>query len=496
MSEVYAFLKLQLLVTMFLTALLWTLYARSVRRDFFRWWALAWMSACGFLLLGIFSVRLAFASPLAKGVLILGATELAFLQVPWLMLGGWTLRSGNVEAKWARISTIGALAIGGLTYALSLAPDHAPETAFFLRSVPRTVAMAAAMLFCTAMFARYWWRRRSSAAAFSAVCCLLYGLNQAVYSVALTQRLLLGPAGVYHRLVDFRFIQYHEFVLLDVCYTAGLCLALLLLRFEEQRRLEQALLVSDRRASIMAVRNAELQLHVEERRRLGQRLIHAQEEERSRVARELHDNINQRLALLGIAIQQTRRAMPELTEAQRAQIDKLWHMSDDISHEVQALSHELHSAHLRHLGLAAAVCNATKEFERTHGIPVECWEVGVPDDLNPDVALALFRVVQEALHNAGKYSHATKIHVSIEGLPHALHLEVSDDGVGFDPQAVAGSGLGLTSMEERVRFIGAEFHLVSAPGAGTRIEVMVPLQAPRKTAKRQEPEAVGARAGA
>jgi signal transduction histidine kinase len=495
MSEVYAFLKLQLLFTAFLSALLWALYGRSVRRDFFRWWAWAWTCFGGFLLLAILSIRLAvWPAPVKLGLIFL-TTELAFVHVPLLMLGAWSLRSGEVETRWVRRCVIAALAAGGLTFAFSLTRSGSVETSFFLRSVPRTVALAAAMLFCATMFARYWWRRRSSAAAFSAVCCLLYGANQVFYSLSLSERLLLGTSSA-HRLFDLRFIQYHEFVLLDVCYTAGLCLAILLLRFEEQRRLEQALIVSDRRATSIAARNVELQEHVAERRRLGQRLIHAQEEERSRVARELHDNINQRLALLGIAIQQARRALPEPSDGPRTQLDKLWHMTDEISHEVQALSHELHSAHLRHLGLAAAVAHAAKEFEQNHEIPVECWAVGVPEDLSADVALALFRVVQEALHNAGKYSHATKLHVGIEGLPHALHLEVSDDGVGFDPQGITGDGLGLTSMEERVRFIGAEFHLVSAPGTGTRIEVMVPLAVPRKQAAREESPAVEAHAGA
>ena len=627
MSEVYDFLKLQLLFSAFLSALLWTLYGRSVRRDFFRWWAWAWTSFCGFLLLAILSIRFDGGWGALKFGLVLLTTELAFLQVPLLMLGAWALRSGKIETRWGRWFAGAALLAGALTFALSASRANSPETSFFLRSVPRTVALAAAMLFCAAMFARYWWRRRSSAAAFSAVCCLLYGVNQVFYSLSLSERLILGASSA-RRVFDLRFITYHEFVLLDVCYTAGLCLAILLLRFEEQRRLEQALIASDRRVQSMAARNAELQAHIQERRRihealteseakfrslaesaacaiwiwrddsflylnpqteamlgytrqelfamrvwtlihpdhrelvqerarrrldgdqsvpsryemkiltqagevlwldftarlmlyqgepailatafditerkkaedalrtLGRRLIHAQEEERSRVARELHDNINQRLALLGIAIQQARRALPELSDGQRGQIEKLWHMADEISKEVQALSHELHSAHLRHLGLAAAVANLAKEFQQNHDIAVECWTVDVPEDLNPEVALALFRVVQEALHNAGKYSHATRIHVGIEGLPHALHLEVSDDGVGFDPQKINGQGLGLTSMEERVRFIGAEFHLVSAPGAGTRVEVLVPLQAPRKPAAREDAARTGVHAGA
>ena len=203
-------------------------------------------------------------------------------------------------------------------------------------------------------------------------------------------------------------------------------------------------------------------------------LISAQEQERKSIARELHDHINQRLALLAIETQEFEHSVTGLSPEQLQQIDQLWELTTDISRDVQALSYRLHSSQLRHLGLLPAIRGLCQDFTRAEGIEAECRTSGTPAKLNEDVSLALFRIVQEALRNAQRYSHAQHVTVEVAWTAAAVCVAVTDDGVGFDP-AVSGSGLGLISMKERMRLVAGELSVISAHGAGTRVEAHVPL---------------------
>ncbi len=212
----------------------------------------------------------------------------------------------------------------------------------------------------------------------------------------------------------------------------------------------------------------------EARLKLSGLLITAQEQERASIARELHDHINQRLALIAIELQQLTQLRGDLGASERAKLERLFALTTDVSHDVQSLSHHLHSSQLQHLGLLAAVRSLCEECSRT-GLATVCTSTGVPGQVDPDLSLAMFRVVQESLRNAGKYSCAKVVKVELHWTPGHLSLCVADDGIGFDPAVGVEAGLGLISMQERLRLVGGELTITSAPGKGTRIEAHAPL---------------------
>jgi PAS domain S-box-containing protein len=214
----------------------------------------------------------------------------------------------------------------------------------------------------------------------------------------------------------------------------------------------------------------------EARMDLAQRLINAQEAECTRVARELHDNIGQSLAIFTMDLERTRSTLAGLSAESDAKLARLCGKLKDLGRVVGNLSHQLHSSELELLGLAVAVKALGREFSEQYHVQVLCRCSGVPDNLSADVSLCLFRVMQEALHNVAKHSQATKIDVDLQGTPTSLRLSISDDGVGFTPNAAnARPGLGLTSMRERLHLIGGKFAIISKPGSGTRIEATVPM---------------------
>lgn len=213
----------------------------------------------------------------------------------------------------------------------------------------------------------------------------------------------------------------------------------------------------------------------EARARVSGLLITAQEQERASIARELHDHINQRLALLAIEIQEFERSIASRLPDRRQDVRELWEMTAQISHDVQAVSHQLHSSQLQHLGLVSAIRALCQEFTKTGGVEAECSCSGTPVKIEEGVSLALFRIAQEALRNVAKYGNARNVKAELVWRPEELCLAVADDGAGFDPEAVSGVGLGLISMKERMRLVGGELSVRSAPGAGTRIEARVPL---------------------
>ena len=222
-------------------------------------------------------------------------------------------------------------------------------------------------------------------------------------------------------------------------------------------------------------------------RDLGGRLLDAQEAERSRIARELHDDVSQQISLLVIDLALLRGSVQAET---KSLTDEACHRAEAIVKSVRDLSHRLHPAKLRLMGLVAALHDLLHDLQHEMtqvNLPITFTHDHVPATLPQDVTLCLFRVVQEALHNALKYSHAHQISVHLTGSANDLTLSVADDGVGFDVGSVWGKGLGLVSIGERVEAIGGTFEILSTPGAGTRVEVRVP-QSPAKDII--EPDAV------
>jgi signal transduction histidine kinase len=204
---------------------------------------------------------------------------------------------------------------------------------------------------------------------------------------------------------------------------------------------------------------------------LGSRLLKAQEEERSRIARELHDDISQQLAVLTIELKVLKRAAHGHDETAAAEAVK---RAEEIGTSVHDLSHRLHPARLRVLGLVEALEGLKRELSQPD-VTITFTHEGVPTTLPPDLSLCLFRIVQEGLHNALKHGKARNVSVDLTGVSDGIALTIVDDGVGFDVDAAWHSGLGLISVNERVEAIGGTFELRSSPGAGARLEVRVPV---------------------
>ncbi len=213
-----------------------------------------------------------------------------------------------------------------------------------------------------------------------------------------------------------------------------------------------------------------------ERLELARRLMSAQEAERTRVARELHDGIGQEIALLGIQMQRVAASTARAPGPLYAGMQKLCANLTAIGLHVSRLSHQLHSAELEYLGLSVAITKLCREFSEQYSIKVACACAGIPAKLDNDIALTFFRVVQESLHNIARHSGANDVHVDMTAASGELTLSVRDNGAGFDVrESKAAAGLGLVSMRERVHLIGGEFTIDSAPGAGTRISARTPL---------------------
>jgi two-component system sensor histidine kinase UhpB len=202
------------------------------------------------------------------------------------------------------------------------------------------------------------------------------------------------------------------------------------------------------------------------------RLINAQEQERRRIGRELHDDIGQQLAILQIEIEQLRmRAGEEL----RPSLEKLSQQASATSTSARTLSHELHSIHLEILGLGPALRNLCRTVSEETSIQIEFSENDVPAELNPHISLCLYRVTQEALRNVARHSHAHKVSVELRSDSGWIWLRVVDDGIGICGDCQQTTGLGLASMRERACFVGGSFKLNSGQMQGTSIVVKVPL---------------------
>jgi PAS domain S-box-containing protein len=211
-------------------------------------------------------------------------------------------------------------------------------------------------------------------------------------------------------------------------------------------------------------------------RMLAGRLIHNQEEERSRLARELHDDLVQRLAVFAIDIG---KLEGELTDQPAPVQEKLSEMKNDmikISGDVHNISRRLHPSILDDLGLIKAVESECANFSSREGTEIVFNHENIPTDMPKDISLSLYRIIQEGLRNISKHACADHISVSLKGTDNEVLLSVQDDGIGFDPAEIKGKpGLGLSSIRERVRLIQSNHSINSQPEKGTQITVRVPL---------------------
>ena len=197
---------------------------------------------------------------------------------------------------------------------------------------------------------------------------------------------------------------------------------------------------------------------------LSGRLISAQEDERARIARELHDDFSQRLALLAMQLGQVGESLPSSNEAASERLNIMWNGISELSSDIHRLSHELHSSKLHHVGLLPAAKSLCEEIGQQHRIQIEFVHRELPEEISPDLELCFFRSVQESLNNIVKHSGAKQAHVEFVGTASHIRLRIVDSGVGFDPSAKAArAGLGLASMRERLRLLGGTMALRSRP---------------------------------
>jgi PAS domain S-box-containing protein len=233
--------------------------------------------------------------------------------------------------------------------------------------------------------------------------------------------------------------------------------------------------ITERKHAEAELRESEAALRVsnEQNQDLAGRLISAQEDERRRIARDLHDDVNQRLALLSVQMELLNEESDVEAGARSGRIAaQLREMCSD----VHKLSHQLHPAKVDQLGLVTAAKSLCDDLAKQSGLHIEFSARNVPADVATDISLCMYRVIQESLRNVVRHSHATAARVELNGETHGLRLTITDQGQGFDTnEAKHTGGLGLVSMRERIRLLQGTIAVSSSPGQGTQVEATVPL---------------------
>ncbi len=223
------------------------------------------------------------------------------------------------------------------------------------------------------------------------------------------------------------------------------------------------------RTQLKVARNRQMQL--------SGMLINAEEQERSRVASELHDDFSQRVAILALGLEYAQEATPAALDELRKQLRELLNSTIQLGDDLHTLSHRLHSSTIESLGLVPALNALCKEFTVQQGIRVDFTSDEVPRSIDPDAALGVFRIVQEALRNVKKYSGANEAEVDLQMPSERLEISVRDRGRGFDLASLQGNeGLGVRNMEERARLLGGKFEIQSQFGKGTTVTASVPFK--------------------
>ena len=241
----------------------------------------------------------------------------------------------------------------------------------------------------------------------------------------------------------------------------------------DQRRAEQG--IHEKNAALESEvakrREAQGQLHD-----LASRLIHTQEHERRHIARELHDDLTQRLAAMAMDAQIAERDIDRSPERAHQELQEIQSELTEMATSTQELSRQLHPKILEELGLARAVRAECRRVQKRLGIDIDTDIVGADDEsLSTEESLCLYRILQEGLGNVGKHAKATRVEVALRRSNGCIELSIKDDGVGFDPSSQReSSSLGMVSMSERARLCGATFEIESKSGAGTKIAVSLP----------------------
>lgn len=253
---------------------------------------------------------------------------------------------------------------------------------------------------------------------------------------------------------DMHFLQLFLAILtLPIMFVAIL--------FEERQQAETRLLENQE----------ELNQNYKRIRDLAGRLIRGQEEERSRIARELHDDITQQVAMLTVGLDHLESLPADKLALAHGELAELRGKTEELGLAVRNVSRQLHSTVLQHLGLSKALQALCRAFSQQHQIDAHL-EAEELDNLGDDISLCFFRVAQEALNNAVKHGHAKQITVGLAREPGGVRLQIKDTGIGFDPAAKP-EGLGMVSMQERLRLVGGKLAIRSSPGQGAVIEAIV-----------------------
>ena len=209
----------------------------------------------------------------------------------------------------------------------------------------------------------------------------------------------------------------------------------------------------------------------DERRRSGKLVLRAQEEERRRVARDLHDEVNQALTAILLRLEALTHDMPA---ARLGEVVELKRLANQTMDELLNLARQLRPTALDDHGLLPAIEAQVRGFEKRSGIQARLETTGDPALLDEEKQTVIYRVAQEALANAGRHAQAHNVDLALDVEGEAVQLRIRDDGVGFDPVASRGDGLGLDGMAERARLVGGELDLRSSPGSGTELTLRVP----------------------
>jgi len=218
------------------------------------------------------------------------------------------------------------------------------------------------------------------------------------------------------------------------------------------------------------------QPHQEEALAFSRKLIEAQEQERGRIARDLHDDINQRLAMLAIEVELLEGDLPDSGAETSRRLAEMRERIIEVSKRVQSISYELHSPQLEYVGIVTSMQNFCREFAARQRLKIEFTHDKVPGGISYDVSLCLFRIMQEALSNAAKHSKARDFEVKLACSANELHLIISDHGTGFSAKtAMNKGGLGLISMRERAKMANGTIVIRSNRRDGTTIDVRVPI---------------------
>ena len=219
---------------------------------------------------------------------------------------------------------------------------------------------------------------------------------------------------------------------------------------------------------------------------LSSKLINAGEQERHRIASELHDDFSQRLAVLSLGLENVDEATPASFTDVHRQLHDLVKSTSELSTDLHTLSHQLHSSTLESLGLVPAIAALCKEFTANQGIRIDFASAEIPRSINPDTALCIFRIVQEGLRNLKKHSGTGEAKVTLRMNRESVEVTVRDEGFGFDAKGMRmNEGIGIRSMEERVRSLQGKFEIHSEAGKGTTLRACLPFKSsgePRGTA--------------